>query len=158
MATSNNVSAKLQTDGSKTPKKISNERTEKIFEEVLSKKNTGDAHLYYKMVTSSPKNKTIRGRCVIFNYSNFNDSKESQSKVREGSEVDVTNLCQTFSKLNYKIIVHQDLTHTKTKSELNLESKVDHGPYDSFVLFFLSHGKKGDGKLMFHFNDQFYTN
>lgn len=137
MTTTNNTNTDnlLQTDGWK-PLNLFTKRTK------IEKMSEEDEDLYYSMVDVTNTNSSFRGRCLILNYEKF-----FHSDSRAGSQVDVRALTKTFSELSYEVIVHQDLTVVGTKIVLDSESKVDHRRYDSFVLCFLSHGLKDDGKF-----------
>jgi caspase-like apoptosis-related cysteine protease len=57
-----------------------------------------------------------RGRAVIFNHDTF-DTK--QYATREGSQIDVNNLCETFSSLLFDVTVHNNLEYSDIKSTIS---------------------------------------
>lgn len=116
-------------------------------QESFSKRKNKNENLYYPMKNIT-FTKPFRGRCVIFNYEDFTKHQNKKLTNRTGTQKDVVAITKTFSELGYDVFEHRDLALTKTKQCLNEESKVDHTEYDSFVLFFLTHGDDGDSKIM----------
>ncbi|XP_013414814.1 caspase-2 [Lingula anatina] len=95
-----------------------------------------------KALLTNPKESTYKnfsqpkGRAVIINNVLFGGDKD-----RKGSEKDATQLQRLFEKLNYKVVLHSNLTAEKMLGMLKEESKnSDHARHHSFILIILSHG------------------
>lgn len=82
-----------------------------------------------------------RGKCVIFNYRNFQE--HTQLQVRTGTDEDVRQLSLRFRELGFDIIMHSDLTKTKTSEELTKLGKLDYKGDDCLVCWILTHGDDG---------------
>ncbi|XP_035697785.1 malignant fibrous histiocytoma-amplified sequence 1 homolog [Branchiostoma floridae] len=85
---------------------------------------------FYKM-TSDP-----RSLALIISNINFTDP----SRNRPGGEKDLDNLRNICEKLKLQLEIREDLTAQEIEAVANEVSRRDHGSYDCFVLFLLSHG------------------
>ena len=78
------------------------------------------------------------GLCVIFSNENF-DGKDK----REGNDLDIAALENTFRWLEFTVDVQQDKKAGEIRKELaNLSKNIDHKNYDAFICCILSHGDK----------------
>lgn len=78
----------------------------------------------------------VRGHVYVFN----NTFKKTEMS-RRGAEHDSRNLEDTFSKMGYKVYVHEDLTGEQTLEALErIRRKPELNEIDSFIMCFLSHG------------------
>uniref|UniRef100_A0A8C4XVH4 Caspase-8 n=1 Tax=Falco tinnunculus TaxID=100819 RepID=A0A8C4XVH4_FALTI len=96
----------------------------------------------YKM-TSRP-----RGVCLILNNHDFSKAREAlpepkPMKDRNGTDVDAAALRRVFSKLQFTIAEHRDLTAEEIRKTVNIYQREDHKDRDCFVCCVLSHGKRG---------------
>ncbi|XP_051945011.1 caspase-3b isoform X2 [Xyrauchen texanus] len=83
------------------------------------------------------------GQCVIINNKNFH--KSTGMSVRNGTDVDASNVMQVFSNLGFKINFANDQTVSQMRHLLTKVSEVDHSHSAMFVCVLLSHGE--DGKI-----------
>ncbi|XP_067249466.1 caspase-3b [Chanodichthys erythropterus] len=83
------------------------------------------------------------GQCVVINNKNFHRS--TGMGVRNGTDQDVKNVMETFSKLGFKVKISNDQTVSQMKDLLTKVSKEDHSQSAMFVCVLLSHGD--DGKI-----------
>lgn len=79
-----------------------------------------------------------RGVCLILNNQGYSES--SALPKRAGSETDVENLRELFTKLEFLVTVSQDLNAPEMVRRLQGVASMDHTEYDCFVCFILSHG------------------
>ncbi|XP_075698983.1 caspase-2 [Rhinoderma darwinii] len=99
----------------------------------------------YKMNTQP------RGICLIISNVLFSPP---DLDYRHGGEVDLSILKLLFFQLNFKVVVHSNITSQEMMSELDRFSKLpDHSQLDSCIVTILSHGVDGavygsDGKLV----------
>ncbi|XP_041377960.1 caspase-3-like [Gigantopelta aegis] len=109
-----------------------------------------------------------RGYALLINNEKFELARKNGCNLedRDGTDIDQFTVDQLLDQLGYKVCIREDLTAEKMESTVNQFSQFDHSPYDSFVLFVLSHGESQsiygvDGKLVqkdkiigtFHGND-----
>ncbi|XP_075211558.1 caspase-8 Dredd [Lycorma delicatula] len=105
---------------------------------------------YYEIINSSEI-----GLCIIINQSNFKN-RETKTKYknylssdilsdRDGTESDVNAIRDTFSKLLYKVITVNDLSHIDMLDfiSLNVQQQFVPSIHSSLLLFILSHGYEG---------------
>lgn len=99
-----------------------------------------------KPMTSNPKEKSKfknRGLLIIFNNVNF--SKSSRMGTRNGSEMDVIALQDTFTCLGYKVVIKRDSTVNRMLDICmriaELEMLKEH---TALFIAVLSHGEKND--------------
>jgi len=57
-----------------------------------------------------------RGHAVIFNHDTF---ETDHYAPREGSKIDVKNLCETFSSLLFDVTVHDNLEYSEVKDTIS---------------------------------------
>ena len=78
-----------------------------------------------------------RGLCLVISNKNFESSEEAK---RKGTERDEFTIKKTFEWLQFDVEVKVDLTAKMMMAELRRAANIDHGKYDMFVCFILSHG------------------
>uniref|UniRef100_A0A8C1V7P7 Caspase-3 n=1 Tax=Cyprinus carpio TaxID=7962 RepID=A0A8C1V7P7_CYPCA len=81
------------------------------------------------------------GQCVVINNNIFHE--KTQMRVRNGTEKDEQNVKETFSKLGFKIKIHNDQTVSQMRELLTKVSKEDHSKSAMFACVLLSHGDDG---------------
>uniref|UniRef100_A0A8C1K5Q1 Caspase-3 n=1 Tax=Cyprinus carpio TaxID=7962 RepID=A0A8C1K5Q1_CYPCA len=81
------------------------------------------------------------GQCVVINNNIFHE--KTQMRVRNGTEKDEQNVKETFSKLGFKIKIHNDQTVSQMRELLTKVSKEDHSKSAMFACVLLSHGEDG---------------
>ncbi|CAN9514668.1 unnamed protein product [Ophioblennius macclurei] len=81
------------------------------------------------------------GTCLIINNKNFHPS--TNMNRRNGTDVDVASVMQTFQKLGYTLRVANDQTAYQMKSLMTSVAGEDHSNSASFVCVLLSHGEDG---------------
>ncbi|XP_042233708.1 caspase-2-like [Homarus americanus] len=93
----------------------------------------GNSNSTYKyQVKSSPP-----GHVYAFNY-----IFSGQARVREGAQYDSLNLRDTFSKLDYKVFIYEDLNKKQTLEKIEaIRTDQNLRTVDSIIFFFLSHGE-----------------
>ncbi|CAG9783955.1 unnamed protein product [Diatraea saccharalis] len=92
------------------------------------------------------------GICLIINQEKFHPSKQSIESMsqtiplenRDGSTQDKDNLRDTMSKLNFEVVVHENIDHNEMIECIKsvIKFKV-HERHSMFILCILSHGTKG---------------
>ncbi|XP_028831454.1 caspase-8 [Denticeps clupeoides] len=97
-----------------------------------------DAHVPGADEQCYPMTKNPRGLCLII--SNY---KFDSHPLRAGTRVDEESLTTVFQWLAFKVEVRNDLTSSAMIETVCQFGKMDHSKYNAFVLFVLSHGKKG---------------
>lgn len=50
---------------------------------------------------------------------------------------------RTFTTLGYDVVIHQDLSGAEMTRQHTLSSLEDHSPFDSLVVWIMSHGDEG---------------
>lgn len=106
--------------------------------QVANPQSAQDDDDYYKM-SRSP-----HGVCLIVNNYEFHHSDpDKQHPRRNGADVDVHNLTQTFKYLRYKVEVKENLSSTQMQEELLRMANRSHAQYDSFICCILTHGEQG---------------
>lgn len=106
--------------------------------QVANPRSSQDDEDYYKMGQSP------HGICLIINnYEFYHADPEKQHPTRNGANVDVHNLTQTFKYLRYKVETKENLSSVEMKETLLRMANRDHGQYDSFICCILTHGEQG---------------
>uniref|UniRef100_A0A3B4TKZ4 Caspase-8 n=1 Tax=Seriola dumerili TaxID=41447 RepID=A0A3B4TKZ4_SERDU len=85
-------------------------------------------------------NHNPRGLCVVINNEKF---LGEELKDRGGTQEDANVLKSVFSRLGFTVVVHNNLTASRIRSELRELSKNDFLAHDALVICVLSHGEKG---------------
>nr|XP_002738921.1 PREDICTED: caspase-7-like [Saccoglossus kowalevskii] len=93
---------------------------------------------------------TRRGKVVIINNKNF--EKKTGMNIRTGTDVDASNLVNSFQRLGFETDQHDDLSVRKMLAVMKLVSRDDFSDCDCVAFVILSHGDDGivygtDGKL-----------
>lgn len=52
----------------------------------------------------------VRGRCLIINNRDFASSSQLRMDKREGSDMDVINICNVFTQLHFCCEIHTNLS------------------------------------------------
>ncbi|XP_069023782.1 caspase-3a [Embiotoca jacksoni] len=81
------------------------------------------------------------GQCVIINNKNFD--RRTGMNQRNGTDVDAANAMKVFTKLGYKVKVHNDQSVKQMQQVLEAASTEDHSGSASFICVLLSHGDEG---------------
>lgn len=81
-----------------------------------------------------------RGRAIIFNHDTFDTDHYAP---REGSKIDVKNLCETFSSLLFEVTVHDNLEYSEIKDTISKLAAQDHSEADCLVVIIMTHGENG---------------
>jgi hypothetical protein len=81
-----------------------------------------------------------KGYCLILNFREFQLSPDD---LREGSEIDVERLQNTFSQLGAVVRTQSDLTSDQVKKEVRALKRLDWTKYDHLVVAIMSHGAEG---------------
>lgn len=81
-----------------------------------------------------------RGHAVIFNHDTFDSDHYAP---REGSKMDVKNLCETFSSLLFDVSVHDNLEYSEIKHTIAKLAAQDHSDADCLAVIVLTHGENG---------------
>ena len=106
--------------------------------QVSNPQSSQDDDDYYKMGQSP------HGVCLIINnYEFYHSDPDKRHPRRNGADVDVHNLTQTFKYLRYKVEVKENLSSTQMKEELLGMANRSHTQYDSFICCILTHGEQG---------------
>ncbi|XP_033114146.1 caspase-6-like isoform X2 [Anneissia japonica] len=79
-----------------------------------------------------------RGKAVIFNHEDFHPN--TQMPRRRGTHHDVNNLKKQLTRLQFDVIVHQDLTVVQLWDAITYVSSESHENSDCFICVFLTHG------------------
>lgn len=85
---------------------------------------------YYDMTNKK------RGIALILNHHEF-----KLMRPRNGTHVDEARLRNTFERLDFQIIVENDLKYDDVKKKLDKISKMDHSKNDCFVTVIMTHGE-----------------
>ena len=86
-----------------------------------------------------------RGITVIINNASFaHHPTHGQQSPRHGSEEDVRQVEELFTALDFTVQTKRNLSKLQLLNELDNVNRQDHGSYDCFVLWFMSHGKSGE--------------
>lgn len=81
------------------------------------------------------------GRVYVFNYIYFHHNTRQTVEDRMGAKMDSINLEKTFTRLGYKVCLHEDLTAEETLKEVETIKKDPRlGATQACFFFFLSHG------------------
>lgn len=85
-----------------------------------------------------------RGKAVIFNNKNFHSS--TRMSIRNGTDVDASNLETLFENMGFLVSRHNDCSADKMVSTMKQEAKDDdfHRNADCFACIILSHGDDDD--------------
>ncbi|XP_046564911.1 caspase-3-like [Haliotis rubra] len=91
-----------------------------------------------------------RGICLIINNKSF---KKGFPTRRGGVDIDVDNLTELFTKLQFTINLQTDLTSVDMMKKLKEYAEQDHTEYDAFVCCILTNGTDygvagSDGKIV----------
>ncbi|XP_045582600.2 caspase-3 isoform X3 [Procambarus clarkii] len=90
-----------------------------------------------------------RGYVYVFNNKFLGQGSNWQ---RNGAEMDSQNIDTTFTRMGYRVIIHEDLTGGETEEAFNaIRRNPDLNGIDAFIVFILSHGKDA---YKFYTNDQ----
>nr|XP_045582596.1 uncharacterized protein LOC123745763 isoform X1 [Procambarus clarkii]XP_045582597.1 uncharacterized protein LOC123745763 isoform X1 [Procambarus clarkii] len=90
-----------------------------------------------------------RGYVYVFNNKFLGQGSNWQ---RNGAEMDSQNINTTFTRMGYRVIIHEDLTGGETEEAFNaIRRNPDLNGIDAFIVFILSHGKDA---YTFYTNDQ----
>jgi len=81
-----------------------------------------------------------RGHAVIFNHDTF---ETDHYAPREGSKIDVKNLCESFRSLQFDVTVHDNLEYSEIKQTISKLAAQDHSDADCLVVIIMTHGENG---------------
>ncbi|PAA78189.1 hypothetical protein BOX15_Mlig031854g2, partial [Macrostomum lignano] len=93
-----------------------------------------DIDVEYKMDHPS------RGFCLIFNHVDFDSTRQP---TREGSDVDASNIENSFRRLGFDVRTFRDLTASSLLDVLREFRLKNHSNNDCFAVVLLSHGYEG---------------
>lgn len=103
---------------------------------VPTAKTTVDRNaVYYNM------NHRNRGMAIIFNHENFKTNLNL--KARSGTNLDRSNLENSFKKLGFSTQVYHDKTQSEVLDIISVVANTDHSDNDCLVIAVLTHGEHG---------------
>nr|ASL70034.1 caspase 8-like protein [Dugesia japonica] len=108
--------------------------------EILIKDRFGDFETKPESVSLNPSAAGFQGVCLIINNENFQSMKY---KKREGTQVDEDAIFDTFSKLNFNVLVYKDVKRENINKTLDHAKSLVEMKHRMFITFVLSHGEEG---------------
>lgn len=81
-----------------------------------------------------------RGIALIFNHEHFDIGS---LKSRMGTNVDSSNLYNTFRNLHFDVSMYKDFKYNEMIAEISNVSRMDHTDFDCICIAILSHGENG---------------
>jgi hypothetical protein len=91
---------------------------------------------------SYPMSLPCRGKCLIICNEEFNCNDSTNYSMRQGADVDLTNMCSLFEALHFSVDCHKNLTAKDMRHIVKTTSCDDaHSDAQCFVMCIMSHGK-----------------
>ncbi|XP_049836882.1 caspase-1-like isoform X2 [Schistocerca gregaria] len=92
---------------------------------------------------------TKRGLALVFNHYEFDireykDGELYRPPKRKGTSRDKDAVLETFSKLGFEVIPHDDKRYEEIKEILAEVAQQDHSEHDCLAVIVLTHGERGD--------------
>lgn len=81
-----------------------------------------------------------RGHAVIFNHDVF---ETKHYAPREGSKIDVNNLCEKLCSLQFDVTVHDNLEYSEIRDTISKLAAADHSDADCVAVIVMTHGENG---------------